>query len=136
MSSIEQEITRLEQELANKRQELQSQGIAPEAMPSEREIVREVVGERIQQAAPQYQPVSPQPPVDTPAARAQQENIPDELRASVQQLVNITFEKGIEEAVKEALKSDNAAIIDAFHDVIVDELYNELVNRQKIQQVK
>ena len=40
----------------------------------------------------------------------------------------------IAEAIKEAVKTNNAAVIDAFHDVLVDQLYEELLARQKVQQ--
>ncbi len=133
--AIEQEIARLEQELASKRQQMEREGVSPEQMPSEREMIHESVGERIQETAPQYQPAPAQPQPAQPApAATDDEGVPEELREPVQQLVNVAFTRGIDDAVKEALKSDNAALIDAFHDVVVDQLYQELVSRGKLPQ--
>ena len=120
--ALEAEIQRLEQQLAQKRTERGADASAP----YERTEVQAAVGEHIQQAVPSYQPSASSggtvPSYQDPA-----------LAASVQQLVNTAFTKSIKDALMEALKSGNPALIDAFHDVLVDELHQELLNRQKLQ---
>jgi len=39
-------------------------------------------------------------------------------------------------AVKEAVKTNNAALIDAFHDVLADQLYSTLLERRKLNATK
>ncbi|HXV26601.1 MAG TPA: hypothetical protein VD862_01025 [Candidatus Paceibacterota bacterium] len=121
-AQLEQQIADLEQELAAKRQALESGGT--ERMPSDEELVHRSVGEKIQQKMPSYQP-APQPSGGTASwqdpAIAQQ----------VQTLVNIAFSKGMDDAIAEAVKSGNAALIDAFHDLLRDQLVAELAKRGK-----
>jgi hypothetical protein len=136
-SSLEQEITQLEQQLAEKRAAL-GHGEAGQELPPEKETLREIVGEKIQQQVPQYQPA---PLIQPPPARPQQDDsalsyVLPELKEKVQELVNLVFNKGLDDGIKEASKSNNPALIDAFHDVLVDELYNMLVERKKLEQVK
>ena len=47
----------------------------------------------------------------------------------------MVFNKSLEDGIKEVAKTNNAALIDAFHDVLVDELYNVLVERKKLEKL-
>lgn len=127
--SLEQEIAQLEQQLTAKRQALEEEGGTPEAMPSDRELVHHAVGERIQQQAPAYQPAPVPSATGTPSwqdpAIAQQ----------VQSLVNVAFAGSLDDAIARAINTHNAAIIDAFHDILRDQLYDELVKRGKLKPV-
>lgn len=137
-SSIEQEIARLEQQLQEKKLALGGQETgAKEAIPSDKEILHEIVGEKIQENIP-AQPITPSsdaasvqpaPVVEPPSY------LSPELKDKIQQLINLVFSKSLDEAIKEASKTNNAALIDAFHDVIVDELYNALVERKKLEKI-
>jgi len=53
----------------------------------------------------------------------------------LQELVNIAFESGIAEAVEHAKKMNDPYILDAFHDLLVDKLYKELVQRDKLEEL-
>lgn len=136
-SSIEQEIVRLEQQLQEKKSALSNQESGTqEAIPSDKEILREIVGEKIQenvtvQSSPSDDSaiIQPEPVVEPPSY------LSPELKDKIQQLVNMVFSKGLDEAIQEASKTNNAALIDAFHDVIVDELYNSLVERKKLEKI-
>lgn len=138
--TIEQEIAQLEKQIAEKRAALgqekpfdKTQG--REAEPTEKEILHSVVGERIQEHAPQYQPVSPAP-VKPKQDDTVQSYVAPELKDKVQELVNLVFNNSLDEGVKQVSRSNNPALIDAFHDVLVDELYNVLVERKKLEPVK
>lgn len=120
-SPLEQEIATIEQELAQKRELLREQG---HELPHDKEILHSVVREKIQPTAPSVTP----PIATTPPAP-----LPPELHQKVQALVNVAFLKSIDEAIKEAKATNNAALIDAFHDVLVDELYAHLVERGKLK---
>lgn len=58
----------------------------------------------------------------------------EEMKAQAQELVNTAFSHGIDQAIKKVRATNNAALIDAFHDILVDELYNYLVERGKLKQ--
>lgn len=118
-SPLEQEIAHIEQELEHKREILREQN---KELPPERETLHEVIRQKIASTPPAIQPT---PAPTTP--------IPPGLDQKVQALVNVAFLKSIDEAIKEAKATQNAALIDAFHDLLVDELYNHLVERGKLK---
>ncbi|HTP57243.1 MAG TPA: hypothetical protein VMJ72_03165 [Candidatus Paceibacterota bacterium] len=118
------EIEELERQLQQKRAE---QGIES-AAPFERAEVHQAVGERIQQSVPNYQPKS------APAQAAGTPSWQDPaLVSAVQQLVNVAFTQNVQAAIDQAVASGNPALIDALHDVLADELHQQLLERQKIQ---
>ena len=140
--NLEQEIADIERRLAEKKALRQSQG---EQTPiQEKDILHEVVSEKAQEFVPDYQPsgsapVQPTtpatdvilpPPISEPPSY-----LSDELKTKVQDLVDTAFTKGLAEAVKEVSKINNPALLDAFHDVLVDQLYDVLVERGKLEKV-
>lgn len=118
---LEQEIASIERELASKRELLRDQN---KELPPERETLHEVVRQKISSTPP---PVTPAPTDDAGTT------LPPELHKKAQALVNVAFLKTIDEAIKEARATNNAALIDAFHDLLVDELYTHLVERGKLK---
>ena len=131
---LEQEISQLEQKLAEKRRALESAGTSVEQMPSPREMVHEEVGEKIKEQLPSFQP-SPAPTQQTSGSDDVSWKDPA-IADQVQSLVNIAFTKSLDEAIGEAVKTRNAAIVDAFHDLLRDKLLGELVSRGKLSPVK
>ena len=112
---IQQEIAQLEQRIKEKQSLLEQAGTNSEAVP-EKELLHEAVGEQIQQQIPSYAPKTSSGSVasvtdDTPSY------LLPELKDAVQDLVNLAFSKSISEAVQSVEKSNNGALIDAFHDV-------------------
>ena len=137
-SSLEQEIAQLEKQLSEKKlrqlADLGQEQTGPE-LPPEKEIFHGIVGEKIQQHIPQYQPrqggVKPKQDDGRTPSYAD-----PELKDKIQELVNLVFNKSLEQGIKEVSRSNNPALIDAFHDVLVDELYNVLLERKKLEQIK
>lgn len=99
-------------------------------LPPEKETLRKVVGEKI--TPPEEKPVFEAPKI-APGIPSYQ--IP-EIRDQVQIYVNTAFEKSVDEAVKQIRETHNPHLIDAFHDALVDELYNQLVEAGKIKELK
>jgi hypothetical protein len=141
-NSLEQEIAQIERDLESKRAVLEQQkkeGTIPE-VPHEKETLREIVGEKM---APLQAPVSPpadvpppQQPTTLPPPQVEPPSyLSEELKTKVQELINIAFSKTIDDAIKQARATNNAALIDAFHDALVDELYNYLVERGKLKKL-
>jgi len=128
---IAHDIERLTHELEAKRQQLASTSETHE----DKEILRQVIGERIQAApapAPQQQSsvVVPDDPVaDTDAEFPNYlAGASSDVKSRVHQLVQIAMHSGIEKATSRA-KAESTYVLDAFHDALVDKLYNELKGR-------
>ena len=134
--SIEQQIAQLEQQIQEKKAALgQDQRSDQESIPSDKEVLHQVIGERIRQQVPTYYPQQrTQKPTNTDPNDPSY--LTEELKDKVQELVNLVFTKSLEEGIKEATGSNNPALIDAFHDVLVDELYGALLERKKVEEVK
>jgi hypothetical protein len=141
--NLETEIAQIEQDLASKREALEHQkqsGVINE-LPHEKETLKEVIGERIapptadepatqsQDQSSSVSPVIPPPSIQSPSY------LSEELRGKIQELIGIAFGKSIKEAIDAVKKTGNAALIDAFHDALVDELYNHLVERGKLKKI-
>lgn len=135
-AGIEQQIADLEKQLQEKRSALEQGYTTPEALPSDKEILHEIVGEKIQEHAPEYTPKPPTPPPAQVGDDSSPSYFSQDLKNQIQELINLVFTNSLEEGIKTAIKSNNPALIDAFHDVLVDELYNTLLERQKIKEVK
>lgn len=128
--TIDQEIAQLEKELREKRANLEQQPEQKELLP-DKEVLREVVGEKIQQNAPSYVPKpTPQTQTDDSASY-----LVGEMKEKIQELVNHVFQNSLDQGIKEAVKSNNPALIDAFHDVLVDQLYDALLERKKVDPI-
>ena len=53
----------------------------------------------------------------------------------LQELVNIAFSDGIGSAIGKAKKMNNPYLLDSFHDLLVDRLYDELLKRDKLKEL-
>ena len=54
----------------------------------------------------------------------------------LQHLVDVAFHEGVLVAIEEARKLNEPFLLDAFHDLLVDKLHDELVARDKIKQAE
>ncbi len=89
---------------------------------SHKQTLHQVVGERLGKA--QTQPTQ---------ASQQTEDLPPEVQAKVDELVQYAMHKDIDKAISEARRSDDPVVIDAFHDKIVGELYDRLVSEGRLK---
>jgi hypothetical protein len=80
-------------------------------------------------------PVQPIPPAPTPVSPNTPSYMTDELNPHVRSLIDVAFTKSIDKAISDAKKTGNAALIDAFHDALVDELYNQLLEHRKLKKI-
>jgi len=132
-SNLENEIAQIEQQLADKRAVLESQ------TKHDKELLHEVVREKIDEAVVSVptDDASSTPAASSPVTSPSDDfsTLPLAAQATVQQLVIVAFTKSIGEAIKQARATNNAALIDAFHDLLVDQLYDQLVQRGKLRPV-
>jgi len=125
LTQMEEQLARLQEAIAAKRAETG----ADDAAPYEREEVHAALGEQIAAAAPAVPQPAPAVGSDTPSWQD------PALAGTVQQLVQVAFTQGVGAAVEQAVRTGNAALVDALHDILADELHAELIARQKVAPV-
>jgi len=59
-----------------------------------------------------------------------------ERQEQLQRFVDLAFQKGILDAITEVKKMNDPYLTDAFHDLLVDKLYDELIARRKLDELK
>ncbi len=138
-SILENEIAELNREIESKRAELETK----RGIVSERGVLHEVMAEKLERS-----------PADAAALRQElqasmtsgnQSNqtsavgylnaLSDDQVTTINNLVSLIPTKGISHAVVEAKKL-NPFLLDAFHDALVDKLYQELADRGLVGSVK
>ena len=104
---------------------------------TEKEVLREVVREKIAATPPTDVLSFPSVPASSGASATEPPSyLSDELRPKIQEFAKVALEKSLGDAISLAKATKNAALIDAFHDYIVDELYEKLVAEAKLREVK
>ena len=126
-STIQHDIAELERLLEAKKAELEHE-------KPEKDILHGILGEKIQQHAPTYTPALPSS--SSPQAVEPPSYLSQELKDKVQATVRTVFDKNLDEGIKEAVRSNNMALIDAFHDILVDELCDQLIEKRKLDKVE
>lgn len=129
---LENEIAELNKEIEAKRALLE----AKHGITSERGVLHEVVAEKIDQpsadAAALRQELQTSMVGGGQTAQSQKSgylnSLSDDQAGTINQLISLIPSKGIKYAVAEAKKLD-PFLLDAFHDALVDKLYNELASR-------
>ncbi len=127
-SSIEAEIAELSKTIEQKRKLLEeSKGVF-----EDKEVLRQAVGEKISEhaamAAGAYGAAQKTTKTTHATGSSYLDNLDEESIEQINHLLGLVFSKGINEAIKEASLMP-PFIIDAFHDALVDKLYNELKER-------
>lgn len=140
LPSLEEEIRALEAKLVEKKHALEAGGVES----PEKDVFREVLREHIESAkeqqvvpsAPAYLPATPVPATSQPidlVAKAEAGRIrEEEHHTQIEALVQIAVTKGIVNAVHVARHLGNPHLLDDFHDALVDEYYDKLVNARII----
>lgn len=98
-----------------------------------KESVPEGREERIKQEIKSYlQELQQMPPSPLPVATRDEADEISKFPANQQvgALISLVFVKGLPEAVAVAKALDNPAVLDEFHDLLVDRYYEELIKRK------
>lgn len=122
---IENEISELERQLAEKKALLEKEKPLDKVVLDEKKPVTTPL--------PTIQ-VAPPLPQEKIKEHAQALN-PLEKNQQLKGLVDLAFEKGVDYAVEVAQKMDNPYLLDEFHDVMVDKLREELVKKGKLEEI-
>ncbi len=109
---------------------------------SEKKIEAEPTKEKspteISQPAEERKIEEAKPTVAAPSAQARKKakQLKDLDRPSqVKALCDLAFQKGLAFAIEVAKTLDNAYVLDEFHDTLVSELYNKLIEKGKLKQM-
>jgi hypothetical protein len=95
----------------------------------QKEIIKQAVSKRIQK-------VQPVPPVQQKVIVQKAQQIKTQPKEKqIQLLTELAFEKGIPHALEVVRRLDNPYLLDEFHDALVDELYNKLIEEGKLKQI-
>ena len=93
---------------------------------SKKELVHEVVGEKIKENIPEFEakPIEHKPnEQDQNFDIGDQENLGDKYKEKVQSLINIFVKDGIMAAIKDVEKENNPALTDYFHRVLTEKIH-------------
>ena len=125
-NTLEKDIERLSQEVAEKKN-------APEHKDlTEREIVKKVIEPMIKQSPIQQSAQKRDDKDDEEGVLpGYLDKASNDIKLRTEQLIDITFHRGLENALKEAKKS-GPFVLDAFHDALADKLYEEIKKRGMI----
>lgn len=123
----------IELDIADLEKQLESKKAALEHDKSEKEILHGIIGEKIEKHEPAHEPLLA--PSGSVHVTESPSYLSGELKDKIQDLINLVFSGSLEEGIKEATKSGNPALVKAFHDILVDELYEKLVALKKIDKV-
>lgn len=122
--TVEEEIKELEQKLLEKKREL------------EKTVETEKPAEGPLKAAPPPAVPLPPPIVQKPPSKAAVETkLTEETKKAIDELIVVAFTKGLDKAVHQAQKLNSPYLLDAFHDTLVDRLYNELLAKRQIKEM-
>jgi len=87
-----------------------------------KEVIHQVVGEKLGKID-----------AGTPPAISQATDLSPEVNNQVNILVQDAVTKDLEDAIKKAREQNDPLVLDAFHDALVGELYNQLVSEGKLK---
>ena len=115
-------------ELEERVEKLEAQ-LKKEKAPEKKE---EIIKQEIKTYLRKLQQVPPSaPPI---AVRDEAEEISRfPLSQQIGSLVSLVLEKGLNEAISVARALDNPAVLDEFHDTLVDRYYEELIKRKLLK---
>src|SRR3989338_4389845 len=134
--NLEDYLEEIVQEVEKRQQETGDSSFKPQ---NHKELIHQVVGEKL------GKPVLPSVQSDDETDEDRVETEEDigeksyekpELKSSVDELINITFEKDLDTAVGKVKTENNPALLDAFHDALVDKLYDHLVQSGRLKQLQ
>ena len=141
--SIEDYLEEIVQEVEKRQQETGDILVKQE---NHKELIRRVIGEKFNKPQPIVPPASPLPVVPVTPLPNQISDIQDdmgeksyekpELKPKVDELIEVAFERDLDTAIDKVKVENNPALLDAFHDALVDKLYDNLVQSGRLKQLQ
>ncbi len=138
---LQEEVVELEKKLIEKKQELARK---KEVAKHDKELIKEIIREKVEVSKPleKPEPTTTSPALPVGGLPTQKVVIKKARKLKGQQkerqiklLADLAFDKGVIHATEVAKKIDDPYILDEFHDTLVDELYNYLVEQGKLKEI-
>lgn len=143
-SAVQSEIEELERRLHEKRQELENKGKKPHPKEALHEVVREKIVEHKNQTVKQQKSDDDDDDGNGQTVKKTKKSTEDgtpsyelpQYKEKVKELVADALSGNLSNTIKDTLSKDDPALLDAFHDVLVDELYEHFVSQGKIDKIE
>ncbi|MBU2564592.1 hypothetical protein KKA23_03370 [Patescibacteria group bacterium] len=117
-------VEKIYRKFEQKRAEVLSNSEIKELSPEkEKEILKQTISEEIAKTSSSQQSDNQQVQDIQAQPKERQINL----------LIDFAFEKGIDRAIEVVKRMDNPYLLDEFHDTLVDELYNKLIETGKLK---
>ncbi len=103
-------------------------------IPVKQEIKKEIPKAGPSQEAPISAPpaAAPMPPPVAAPKKDDLKNLTEDRQMKI--LIDLAFEQGIDKAISAAKATGDAYLIDKFHDTLVDELRQQLIEKGKLKE--
>lgn len=95
----------------------------------ERDLLKEAMSEYLEKAQP------PTPAQQKVVIQKVQQIKTEPKERQIQLLTDLAFEKGIPHAIEVAKRLESPFLLDEFHDALIDELYNKLIEEGKLKPI-
>lgn len=119
---LEADLTRLAEEVQRARRHPETRNL------SEQELLKKSLQVFVPQPPFPSHPATPGAATTSPLPDYAQ-SAPAEIKLEIEYLLDLAFHEGLAKANREAVKSGNPFVLDAFHDALVGKLYPELKRR-------
>lgn len=130
---LQEEVIELEEKLAEKKRALIEK---KEVDKHDKELIKEIIKEKVE--IPKPTKVTPAPAPTAPSkviVKKVKELKGEKKERQIELLTDLAFDKGVVHATEVAKKLDDPYILDKFHDTLVDELYNYLIEQKKLKPI-
>lgn len=124
-SALEADIEKLNKEIESKR------NLPEYKEKTDKELIKQSIRPLIYPQNGQKSSMSDQAVVQQAIFPKYFQDLPAETKLQIERLIDLTFHSGVEKTINRA-KRASPFILDVFHDILVDKLYDELKKRKII----
>jgi len=127
--NIEDYLDEIVEEVEKRQQEKESGDTQYDAQ-RQKQIIHEIVGKKL--GKPQMNQGT-SPTTVAPTNHGDKSYDTPELKPQIDSLINLVFERDLDIAVDQAKAQNNPAVLDAFHDALVDKIHDKLIQTGKLK---
>ena len=128
--NIEEYLDEIVEEVERRQQEKESGDTQHDAQ-HQRQVIHEMVGKKL------GKPLMSQgaPSTITPQDHGDKSYDNPELKPQVDSLIDLVFERDLDAAIDQAKAQNSPAVLDAFHDALVDKIHDQLIQAGKLKPI-
>lgn len=129
--NIEEYLDEIVEEV-ERRQQKKEFGDALDGVQHQRQIIHEMVGKKLGKSQMNQ---GTSPTTVAPTNHGDKSYDTPELKPQIDSLINLVFERDLDAAIDQAKAQDSPAILDAFHDALVDKIHDQLIQSGKLKPI-